>query len=176
MSDIIVKKITDIDLLREAAGMTTGMKSTMTLERAYINEHSPCRTQMFWIKMLGIPTSSSVHLVRHKEWVEHFVETNRPDRGGNREANRNTPVCHAMFINAPELIYMARTRLCNKASTETRAIMEDIKIETRKVDPDLVKMMVPNCVYRNGLCKELPTCGYKANIMNYYNYYPLLFR
>ena len=173
--DIVAIKDTGLEQLRWAAGLTTGNESNMTLERAYINEHSPARTQIFRITMLGIPTASSVHLVRHKVWIEHFVKSNRPDRGGDGEATRRTPVNHGMFCNAITLINMARSRLCCQASLETRAIMEDVVRAVELVDPDLAKMMVPNCVYRNGLCKEKPSCGAKEGFMKRYAYYKELF-
>jgi hypothetical protein len=82
-TEIIIKKLTDESVLRRACDMTRkpGMvPSQMTLEKIYRCEHSPIRTQQFWIELHGIETFVSVHLVRHKIGVEHYIESNRDDR------------------------------------------------------------------------------------------------
>lgn len=101
-----------------------------------------------------------MHLVRHKIGVEHFVKSNRDDRGGAGDdlVTRNSPVNHAMLINAQGLINMARKRLCFKAHEKTRKVMEAIRAQVALVDPDLAVYMVPECIYRNG-CHELKSCG-----------------
>lgn len=80
--EIIIEKLTDDRILRRACDMTrkAGMvPSQMTLEKIYRCEHSPIRTQQFWIELRGIETFVSVHLVRHNVGVSHFVESNRED-------------------------------------------------------------------------------------------------
>lgn len=158
--EISIKKYTDEALMRRACEMTMhGASSNMTLEKIYECEHSPMRTQMFWVEMLDIPTFASVHFVRHKIGVEHFVTSNREDRGGKEETDRWTPVNHGMLINAQALINMARKRLCYKAHHEVRKIMEEIVNSMYMIDADLADRMVPDCEYRNG-CHELRPCGY----------------
>jgi len=131
----------------------------MTLHRIYQCEHSPIRTQLFWIEMTGIPTFVSVHLVRHKIGVEHFVRSHRDDRGGTGTEDRNTPVDHAMLINAQALINMARKRLCLKAHVETQRVMAEIATAVFSVDRDLSAFLVRDCFYRHG-CHELTSCGW----------------
>ena len=158
--EISIKKYTDEALMRRACEMTMhGSSSNMTLEKIYECEHSPMRTQMFWVEMLGIPTFASVHFTRHKIGVEHFVTSNREDRGGNEETDRWTLVNHGMFINAQALINMARKRLCSKAHPEVQEIMGEILNNMYMLDSDLAEHMVPECEYRNG-CHELRPCGY----------------
>lgn len=161
---IYIEKITNVDLMRRACRFTTHgqVDSMMSLNKIYRCEHSPCRTQIFWIEMLGIPSFVSVHLVRHKYGVEHWVQTMRDDRGAETVADRLTPVNHAMMANAQALLNMARKRLCHKAHPETRLIMEHIKDHLKQVDPDLAKYMVPECVYRGDVCHELKPCGKMA--------------
>jgi hypothetical protein len=110
--------------------------------------------------MYGIYNFVSVHLVRHKIGVEHFVESHREDRGGTGKECRYSLVNHAMYINAQELINIMKVRLCKKASKETRELAIAIKEEIKKVDPDLYMYLVPTCVYRNGICPELKSCGF----------------
>jgi len=173
LMQITVKKLTDEELLRESAGMTTGHESHLSLRDAYGLEHSPMRTQMFWVRMEGIPTSSSVHLIRHHIWVEKFVKSNRPDRGGNGRADRDTPVDTGLFLNAQSLINMARMRLCNRADKTTREIMEEIKTKVAEIDADLAAFMVPNCTYRGGLCYR--PCKYKKEVSIRYDDYRRMF-
>ncbi len=165
---ITVKKLTCLDLMRRACEMTMrGQESKMTLNGIYKCEHSPMRTQMFWIEMLDIPTFVSVHFVRHKIGVEHFVMSNRDDRGGDEEVNRWTEVNHGMLANAQALVNMARKRLCRKSHPTTRAIMEYVRKAVGEVDSDLAARMMPECVYRGG-CHELDPCGYEdVNLKTY---------
>lgn len=162
---IKVEKITDGQLMRKACSYTINAESKMTLAKIYKCEHSPMRTQMFIVEMIDIPTFVSVHFVRHKVGVEHFVKSNRDDRGGNEVVDRNTPVNHMMFCNAESLITMARKRLCYKAHEQTIVVMNEIKREISKIDPDLGMFMVKQCLYRNG-CNELNTCGWFSKLLD----------
>jgi thymidylate synthase ThyX len=111
---------------------------------------------MFWVEMRGIPTFVSVHLVRHKIGVEHFVQSNRTDVV-ETIADRNTPINHAMLLNAQSLVNLSRKRLCMKASKETREVMQEIKNKVGLVDEILPKYMVKDCEYR-GKCVERNPC------------------
>jgi len=157
--EVTVTKLTDERILRAACSATMrGRESKMTLDKIYRNMHSPIRTQWFWCSITNIMTFISVHLVRHKFGVEHFVGTNREDRGGEL-ANRLTKINHSMLINAEALINMSRKRLCGQASKETQEVMQAIKEAVALVDPYLPKYMVRECEFRNGVCPELKCCG-----------------
>lgn len=158
--NITVTKLTNIDLARRACEFTLhkGGRSTINLRRLYGSEHSPARTQMFWIELRDIPTSVSVHLVRHKIGVEHYVSTNRPDRGADDITDRNSPVNHAMLCNAQALIAMARKRLCFNAEDKTREVFLKLCDRVSSVDPDLAIYLVVDCQYR-GACYEPRCCG-----------------
>lgn len=124
-------------------------------------EHSPIRSLMFTIEMIDIPYWVSVHFCRHKYGVEHYVRSQRNDRQTMYDRNtapQNAPVNHTMEINAPELMYMARKRLCRKASDETRAWMETMVAEVIKVCPEFAPFLVPQCAYL-GRCPEMYSCG-----------------
>lgn len=173
--EIKIEKLTNHELMNKAFNTTVRFDSKVSLENAYKMMHSPIRTQEFLIQLIDIPTFVSVHLVRHKIGVEHFVLTNRNDRGGV-VANRNTPVNHTMKINAESLITLARKRLCFKSHIETVKVMSLIKKEIKLIDPALYKFMVPDCVFRNGICAEGRfTCGKKKAIMDRYSYYAKIF-
>lgn len=159
--EIKIEKQTDEKILRRACDMTrkAGMvPSQMTLEKIYQCEHSPARTQKFWIEFIGIETFVSVHFVRHKFGVEHFVESNRDDRGGTGKEDRYTPVNHGMDINAQAIMAMSHKRLCYASHKRTVATWMKLKKAMKHVDPALSDVMVPTCV-QYGYCPELRECG-----------------
>ena len=124
-------------------------------------EHSPIRRIRFSWKWEDLKSWISVHFVRHKFGIEHWVTTQRTDRTGvDRDASRqDTRVSHECEANAQALIFISRRRLCSQASLETRQAWTEVKNEIAKVDPVLASVMVPECVYR-GFCPEFTTCGY----------------
>jgi len=158
---VIAERLTGEDLLRAACESTMHRKteSKITLPTIYNCEHSPVRAILFKISMEGIPSFVSVHLVRHKIGVEHFVQTMRDDRGAVEVANRNTPVDHTMILNAQALINMSKKRLCYKASKETRDVFNLIVDAVALVDEELPKYLEPECIYRGGFCHEPKMCG-----------------
>lgn len=123
-------------------------------------EHSPIRTLMFTI-MVRLPYYSSVHFVRHKFGVEHYVGSQRNDRQSDydrREAPQDMEVVHVFDVNAQELMNMARRRLCRKADVDTRRIMALVCSEVGKLCPEFIPFLVPMCTYRGG-CPEMKPCG-----------------
>lgn len=162
MKKVTIKPLTDLQLVQRAAHMTThGQPIKAQLKAWYKTEHSPIRAMLFWIEFHAIPTFVSVHLVRHKIGVEHYVQSMRDDRGGAGDeiVNRNTPVNHGMVVNAQALIQMSRKRLCLASSKKTVATWTKLRKEMKEVDKDLAHYMVPECVYRNGFCPEFKECA-----------------
>lgn len=158
---IIIKELTSVEDVRRACEMTMhGQTSKISLRNIYKCEHSPARVRRFWVELQGIPTFVSVHLVRHKHGVEHFVQSMRDDLYIDKtvKVDRNTPVNHGMEINAQALIGISRKRLCYKAHVKTVAVWRKLLKAVAKEDPDLAHFMVPECVYRNGHCPELREC------------------
>jgi hypothetical protein len=161
--NIQVKKITDLDLIKDMIEFSDPnvSKSKIILDTAYKRGHSFIRSQLFYIKMEGIPTFVSVHLVRHAAVGQyHYVSSRRDDWTGlnGEEVNRNTPVNHVMILNAEHLIDMAKARLCSKSHKVTSDIMYLICEKIREIDPDLYNFMKPKC-YWNGFCRESKPCG-----------------
>lgn len=150
------------DLARETMGLEpSNMNPTSAWKRKILHcEHSPIRAMLYKVRMVGIPYWVSVHFVRHKYGVEHFVSTQRTDRTGeDRECKRqDAPVNHTMVVNAAELIFISRRRLCNKASAETREVWNAVRKEMAKIDPEMAGAMVAECKYRN-ICPEMRPCG-----------------
>lgn len=128
-------------------------------------EHSPIRTLMFTIQLVDVPYWVSVHLVRHKFGIEHYVKSQRNDRQSEYDRNsapQNAPVNHIIDVNAQELMFMARKRLCSKAAAETKQAMEMIVEAVVQVCPEFGPHLVPQCVYL-GRCPEMYGCGMFAD-------------
>lgn len=128
-------------------------------------EHSPIRCLQFRIRLENLPYWVSVHLVRHKIGVDHFVTTQRDDRTDKPVSRaampQGAPVTHEMLVNAQALIAMSRKRLCFLASPETTLAWKKVRSLVLAIgEPELADLMVPECVYR-GFCPEMSRC--KAN-------------
>lgn len=205
--NVTVKKLTDVELLRRANSFTTGRDSKMPLTKAYAHQHSPIRTQIFFVELTDIPLFVASQLVRSHVGVQSFQRSKRIDRGGEdfgvechdfgqrlyliaenvddnltveeaegitdalnemesevkswpKRFDRLAPTDLAFVCNAEALINMAHKRLCAKASLETREVFRKICEAVREVDPDLYKHLVPQCVYRGGICPEPRSCGF----------------
>lgn len=72
--------------------------------------------------------------------------------------DRYAPTDLAFIINAEALINMAHKRLCAKASKETRDLMTKIALGVAIADPALAPHLVPQCVFRGGICSEPKSC------------------
>ena len=77
------------------------------------------------------------------------------DRSSKRQ---DETVTHIMDVNAQELIFMARRRLCGMASPETRQVMEEITRQVVDVCPEFKDVLVRNCKYL-GRCPEMNNEG-----------------
>ena len=125
------------------------------------SEHSPIRKLIFSWRWEDLPYWVSVHFVRHKIGIEHFVKTQRSDRTGvdRSELPQGAFVTHECSANAQALITISRKRLCNAAAPETREAWQLVKNEVANYEPALAHCMVRECVYR-GFCPEMFPCGY----------------
>ena len=150
------------DTTMNTIGKDTGKYPTSEYKKKLIlAEHSPIRRMKFYWRWKDLKYWVSVHYVRHKFGIEHWVSTQRTDRTGiNRnDLPQGTFVKHACEANAQALINMSRKRLCNCASSETREAWLRVKEEVAKCEPELASCMVKECVYR-GFCPEFYPCGY----------------
>jgi thymidylate synthase ThyX len=124
-------------------------------------EHSPIRELSYDFRWTDLKYWVSVHLVRHKIGIEHYVRTQRSDRTGvdRNLLPQDSPVEHRVCADAQALINISRKRLCACASPETREAWQALLESLRGTEPELVAACVPDCVYR-GWCFEFKTCGY----------------
>lgn len=154
--------------VKEAARTTIGKDGIGIFTPSYkwkktilLAEHSPIRLLHVKWKWKNLKSWVSVHFVRHKYGVEHWVQTQRSDRTNvdRDKSPQDTPVSHQADANAQALINISRKRLCNQAAPETRAAWLEVKREIEIREPVLGEVMVPECIYR-GFCPEFKSCGY----------------
>jgi thymidylate synthase ThyX len=130
-------------------------------KRILLCEHSPIRELVFDLKWTELKYWVSVHIVRHKIGIEHYVRSQRSDRTGvDRDSlPQDSLVEHRVSVNAQALIAISRKRLCNCAAQETREAWAALLECLREKEPELFSVCVPDCVYR-GRCYEYKSCGY----------------
>lgn len=121
---VSVKKLTDETLMREACECTFLGESHQSLLSIYKSEHSPVRTQLFWIKLTHIPLFVATHLLRHHVGSVPFQLTCRDDRDGGN------PGLIAKIDNVNEKLSMLLS-MVNSASYGTqedmiRSIIEEL--------------------------------------------------
>lgn len=150
------------DSTMNTIGKTTGSyPDSVWKKKLLLSEHSPIRRIKFYWRWKDLKYWVSVHIVRHKIGIEHWVTTQRTDRTGidRNDIPQGALVNHACEADAQALINISRKRLCSCASPETRAAWQKVKDEVSKTEPELASCMVKECIYR-GFCPEMFGCGY----------------
>lgn len=128
--------------------------------------HSPIRELKFMFELRDIPYWVSVHLCRHIH-AQPYVQSQRNDRQGEydrKKAPQDTPINMLWSMNAEELITIANKRLCNKASEETRKVVQMMCDEVIKVCPEFENELVPMCKRNGGICYEIKSCRGESNV------------
>jgi len=151
------------DAARTTIHMREGTKEPSSLwkRRMLLCEHSPIRQLILKWKWENLKSWISVHLVRHKFGIEHFVSTQRTDRTGidRNKLPQDSLVTHEAEANAQAIINISRKRLCNSASHETREAWQAFLNSFKDKEPELYRCCVRDCIYR-GYCYEFKSCGY----------------
>ena len=120
---VTVERLTPWSLALDLARNTMGKEehgkepSSEWKRKMLLARHSPIQAVFYRIKMDGIPYWVSVHLVRHKVGVDHFVRSQRSDRTGvcRDDLPQSAPVVHEMVANAQAILAISRKRLCWQA-------------------------------------------------------------
>ena len=161
MITVTAKQLTGLAEARAAIEATARVTSRATMRQLCTWEHSPLRAITWMIQIKGLPQHCSGHLCRHKVGVEWFALSKRADRGGAGDdvETRNTPTELTCIANAQALISISHKRLCHQASESTRIVWEAVRGAIEGQDPVLASFMVPQCVYRGGICPEPKPCG-----------------
>jgi len=129
--------------------------------RMLLCEHSPIRQLFIKCKWFELKSWISIHFIRHKIGIEHYVRSQRSDRTGIDRDNlpQRSFVEHEFEANAQAMINISRKRLCNKASDETRDAWIEVLGIIMFEEPELYSVCVSDCIYR-GHCYEFKSCGY----------------
>lgn len=151
----------------DAARTTTGMDrgdgepSAKWKKQMLLSEHSPIRQLIFKWRWSDLKSWVSVHFVRHKIGIEHYVRSQRTDRTGvdRDQLPQSALVMHECIANAQSIINISKDRLCKKASPETRDAWLALLNEINAKVPELADVCVPKCVYR-GFCPEFNSCNW----------------
>lgn len=160
-----------------AAATTHGREVKASPSYWFKCEHSPIRMFRYFITFEGIKSFIATHFVRHGKFAEHAITTYRDDLRPEdaEDKGRDTLVSQCIETNAQELISISRKRLCYKSHRETVAAWTKVCNEVKKVEPELHSFLVPECVYRNGICPEYVECHVGLDsVMEAYKNYPLL--
>lgn len=128
------------------------------------SEHSPIRglnyrwvwhDQKSWVAM---------HIRTHTVGISQFISSQRndiQDKYDRNKAPQDSPVEHECYANAQAIIAISKARKCLNASKETRDDWAEWVEVLRTVEPQLARLCVMPCVYRNGICPEVFNhCGY----------------
>lgn len=132
--------------------------------------HSPIR-RLFFSFYMEVPYWVSVHFCRHVH-AQPYVQTQRNDRQASYDresAPQSAPVRMILDVNAEELITIMHKRLCLQASPETRKVAMEMRKLVLEKCPEFSEVLVPNCVYRNGLCTEFSPCGAAGVFLDEFN-------
>lgn len=171
--EVIVKELTGNMEVLNACRMTVWKgnldkePSEKFMNDIYMSEHSPIRDKMFSVEIYGIKSWIATHFVRHHIGFTPYVSTQREDRvnlESNKQSRDNAPqgtlVNMRMTLNAQAFINVSRKRLCLQAHPEVTAVWKAVLNELEKIDKPLRNHCVANCIYRNGICPEMNTCGF----------------
>ena len=168
---VTVERLTDWQLVADKARRTAwkpplGHEPSPAWKRKILlARHSPIEALVFSILMEDIPSWCSVHYVRHKVGITHWVTSQRPDRspsGASRhDLPQDAPVCHDMVLNAQAILQISKKRLCMKASAETRAVWEEVRKQMYAIgEVELADCMMPECGWTGyKFCPEMQPCG-----------------
>lgn len=157
------------DRARTTIGLGPGTKQLTTtyMNKLYKCEHSVIRVQSYLVRIENIPYWVAMHLVRHKQGIEHWISSQRDDRCESivprDEKGQGEPVAYEFLANAQALIAISRKRLCYCAHPKTVQIWRMVIDELAKINPTLASNCVKECTYRNGFCPEHKTCGYNKS-------------
>ena len=139
----------------------TNEPSSSWKRRMLLCEHSPIRQMFVRAKWYDLKYWVSVHFVRHKVGIEHWVRTQRTDRTGEDRDSmpQGNLVEHEILATYQAVITISRKRLCTQASLETRQAWQMLLDSFKDREPELYRVCVPDCVYR-GWCYEFKSCGF----------------
>lgn len=160
--NIVVKKVTDISLMKEAVEFVFGVEMKASYAKWIKSGHTPIRTQ-WYACFCEVPYSVAMQMRTHdKNGALFLIESGRPDIGSAKTHTRDSIRKMFFMFNAQHIMDWSHKRLCNKAEDKTREFMSELKDKIHEIDPELSDAMIPMCKYRNGICGEFKPCNQKG--------------
>lgn len=157
----------DWRLVRQCALCTAGLElhDERHLDRRWRHailraRHSPIRELRFVFILEDVPYWVAMHLCRHHVGCHPYVRSQRDDRQrGEGEhdrgsARQDAPVDMIWSLNAEALMTVAEKRLCNLASPETRAVVQQMCDIVDWVYQEFEGLLHAPCAD----CKEMHPC------------------
>jgi hypothetical protein len=115
------------------------------------------------VALCEVPRSVAMQLVTHRKKMGNYswMSSGRPDLAYSlkTEYSRTQKVRIAMTFTPRGIIDMAHYRLCTNAELPTRKFMALLRDIMEEIDPNIARLMMPMCAYRNGLCTMIHGCG-----------------
>ena len=121
--------------------------------------HSPIRRLRFSFDIYNIPYYVSVHLARHVH-AQPYIKSQRNDRQNEYDRNaarQDSLVSMIWDLNGEEMMIVFNKRLCNKADSKTRKVIEMLRDIVVSECPEFAKHAVKMCDYL-GRCPEMKSC------------------
>ena len=157
---IIIKKIVDGDVLKDILGFVWNAPGS-NLKKLHAGNDSVNEVEEY-LALCEIPRSVAMQVETHKKKHRFYswMSSARPDLPCTLqgEYSRDQIVKFAMIFTVRGIIDISHYRMCMKAEEPTRLFMRLLRDAIRDIDPDVAKLMMPMCAYRNGLCTELRSC------------------
>ena len=164
--NVKVTRLTSKELVDRVTSYTVHREVHPNYRKLLHAGHSVIRADLYLIELNDVPIEQRDHLTRHKVGIEFWCQTHRDDRTGETPmtVTYETPTNMAVICNAETLMNLAHKRLCFMSHHKTVELVNMIKAEVAKINPDLADEMVPMCYYRKH-CPELKSCGFYENLV-----------
>ena len=160
--EIKLRRLVGANVLLDVMRHCWDTKKLSDLNRLYASNDSILEIPE-WLAICTAPRSVAMQLETHKKKHRFylFMESGRPDRATSefqKAYSRQQEVRFAFLFTARAIIDIAHYRLCKKAEQPTREFMALLKDRLREDEPELARLLIPMCAFRNGLCTELHSC------------------
>lgn len=166
---VMIQKIVGRGMLESVLNFVWGAKKP-NVERIHAGNDSVNEIEEY-LALCDIPRSVAMQMETHKKKHRFYswMSSARPDLPCKLqgEYSRTQMVKFAMVFTVRGIIDISHYRMCSKAELPTREFMGLIRKAMMDIDPDVAKLMMPMCAFRNGLCTEVRGCGHPGKYTDF---------
>lgn len=159
---VTVWRDSDPETLTAIMQFVWGLEKKPNTKKIYASDDSIAEAEHY-VALCEVPRSVAMQLVTHRKKMGNYswMSSGRPDLAYSlkTEYSRTQKVRIAMTFTPRGIIDMAHYRLCTKAEMPTRKFMALLRDIMEEIDPNIARLMMPMCAYRNGLCTMIHGCG-----------------